>query len=367
MYNKCVKNIRRNYSMKAAVFADNHVLKLQECEKPEIINETDAIVRMTKTTICGTDLHILGGDVPACTHGRILGHEGIGIVESVGSGVSNFKVGDKVIISCITSCNVCHYCKRGLPAHCETGGWILGHLINGTQAEYIRIPHADGSLHHAVDSVADDALVMLSDIFPTSFEIGVKASQVQPGDTVCIIGAGPIGLAALITAQFYSPSKIIMIDLSESRLESAKEFGATHTICSADVDEIKAKIDELTDGYGVDIAMECVGYPATWNVAQKIISIGGHIANLGVHGKPVEFDLQDLWIKNITINTGLVNATTTEMLLNVLKSGKIDATQIVTHHFKLSEIEHAYDIFKNAGENKALKVIIENDITPVEA
>lgn len=350
--------------MKAATFAELGRIELRDQPKPTIVKPTDAVVRILKTTICGTDLHILGGDVPETQPGAILGHEGIGIVEEVGSAVNNFKVGDKVIVSCITSCNVCHYCKRGLPAHCETGGWILGHLINGTQAEYVHIPHADGSLYHAPKTVEDDALVMLSDIFPTSFEIGVQSSDVKPGDTVCIIGAGPIGLAALLTAQFYSPAKIIMIDLSESRLEAAKKFGATHTICSSDLEEIKAKIAEITDGYGVDIAMECVGYPATFDVAQKIISVGGHIANLGVHGKPVEFDLQDLWIKNISLSTGLVNANTTEMLLNVLKSGKIDATQLVTHHFKLSEVEKAYDVFKNAEANKSLKVIIENDISP---
>ncbi|MET3558906.1 alcohol dehydrogenase [Streptococcus rupicaprae] len=351
--------------MKAATFAELGRIELQDHPKPSIIKPTDAVVRILKTTICGTDLHILGGDVPETPPGSILGHEGIGIVEEVGSAVNNFKVGDKVIVSCITSCNVCHYCKRSLPSHCETGGWILGHLIPGTQAEYVHIPHADGSLYHAPKTVEDDALVMLSDIFPTSFEIGVQSSDVKPGDTVCIIGAGPIGLAALLTAQFYSPAKIIMIDLSQSRLDAALKFGATHTICSSDIDEIKAKINDITNGYGVDIAMECVGYPATFDVAQKIVSIGGHIANLGVHGKPVSFELQDLWIKNITLNTGLVNANTTEMLLNVIKSGKIDATQLVTHHFKLSEIEKAYDVFKNAEANKSLKVIIENDISPV--
>lgn len=350
--------------MKAATYVDAGKLELIEQPKPQIKAPTDAIVRLVKTTICGTDLHILGGDVPETTPGTILGHEGIGIVEEVGSAVTNFKPGDKVLISCITACNTCYYCKKGIPAHCEHGGWILGHLINGTQAEYVHIPQADGSLYHAPKTVDDDALVMLSDILPTSYEIGVQASDVKPGDTVCIVGAGPIGLAALLTAQFYSPSRIIMIDLAESRLEAAKKFGATDVICSGDIDEIKAKIDELTDGRGVDVAIECVGYPATFDVCQKIISIGGHVANVGVHGKPVSFDLQDLWIKNITLSTGLVNANTTEMLLNVLKSGKIDATQLITHHFKLSEVEKAYDVFKNAGETNALKVIIENDITP---
>lgn len=350
--------------MKAATYIEKGKIQLVEQPKPTIQKPTDAIVRLVQTTICGTDLHILGGDVPETTPGTILGHEGIGIVEEVGSAVNNFKPGDKVLISCITACNTCFYCKKGLPAHCENGGWILGHLINGTQAEYVHIPQADGSLYHAPATVSDDALVMLSDILPTSYEIGVQASDVKPGDTVCIVGAGPIGLAALLTAQFYSPSRIIMIDLAESRLEASKKFGATDVICSGDVNEIKAKIDALTDGRGVDVAIECVGYPQTFDVCQKIIAKGGHVANVGVHGKPVSFDLQDLWIKNITMSTGLVNANTTEMLLNVLKSGKIDATQLVTHRFKLSEVEKAYDVFKRAGETNALKVIIENDITP---
>lgn len=351
--------------MKAATYVAPGKLELIEKPKPEIKAPTDAIVRLLKTTICGTDLHILGGDVPETTPGTILGHEGIGIVEEVGSAVNNFKVGDKVIISCITTCNTCYYCKKGIPAHCENGGWILGHLINGTQAEYVHIPQADGSLYHAPKTVEDDALVMLSDIFPTSYEIGVQAANVKPGDTVCIVGSGPIGLAALLTAQFYSPAKIIMVDLSESRLDAAKKFGATDVICSGDIDVIKEEIDKLTDGRGVDVAIECVGYPATFDVCQKIIAVGGHVSNVGVHGKPVGFDLQDLWIKNITMSTGLVNANTTEMLLNVLKTGKIDATQMVTHHFKLSEVEKAYDVFKNAGKNNALKVIIKNDITAV--
>lgn len=349
--------------MKAATYVAPGQLELIDQPKPEILAPTDAVVRLLKTTICGTDLHILGGDVPETTHGTILGHEGIGIVESVGSAVNNFKVGDKVIISCITACNTCYYCKKGIPAHCESGGWILGHLINGTQAEYVHIPQADGSLYHAPKTVEDDALVMLSDIFPTSYEIGVQSAKVKPGDTVCIVGAGPIGLAALLTAQFYSPAKLIMVDLSESRLEAAKRFGATDTICSDDLDDIVKKVHELTDGRGVDVAIECVGYPATFDICQKIVAIGGHVSNVGVHGKSVSLDLQDLWIKNITMSTGLVNANTTEMLLNVLKSGKIDATKMVTHHFKLSEVEKAYEVFKNAGSNNALKVIIENDIT----
>lgn len=349
--------------MKAAVYESAGVLKLVDKERPHVVKPTDAVVRMQKTTICGTDLHILGGDVPACKPGTTLGHEGIGIVEEVGDGVNNFKVGDRVIVSCVTACNTCYYCKHNLPSHCENGGWILGHLIEGTQSEYIHIPQADGSLYHAPDSVNDEALVMLSDILPTAYEIGVLPSHVKPGDTVCIVGAGPIGLSALLSVQFYSPSRIIMVDLSQARLDASREFGATDTVLSTTTAEVKAKIDEMTGGRGVDVVFECVGYPATFDICQNVVSIGGHISNVGVHGKPVTFNLDDLWIKNITLSTGLVNANTTEMLLDVLKSGKIDASKLVTHHFKLSEVEEAYRVFKNAEEHHTLKVIIENDIT----
>lgn len=349
--------------MKAAVYESAGVLKLVDKERPHVVKPTDAVVRMQKTTICGTDLHILGGDIPACKPGTTLGHEGIGIVEEVGDGVNNFKVGDRVIVSCVTACNTCYYCKHNLPSHCENGGWILGHLIEGTQSEYIHIPQADGSLYHAPDSVNDEALVMLSDILPTAYEIGVLPSHVKPGDTVCIVGAGPIGLSALLSVQFYSPSRIIMVDLSQARLDASREFGATDTVLSTTTAEVKAKIDEMTGGRGVDVVFECVGYPATFDICQNVVSIGGHISNVGVHGKPVTFNLDDLWIKNITLSTGLVNANTTEMLLDVLKSGKIDASKLVTHHFKLSEVEEAYRVFKNAEEHHTLKVIIENDIT----
>ncbi|GGI13178.1 alcohol dehydrogenase [Galliscardovia ingluviei] len=349
--------------MKAAVYESAGVLKLADKERPHVVKPTDAVVRMQKTTICGTDLHILGGDVPACKPGTTLGHEGIGIVEEVGDGVNNFKVGDRVIVSCVTACNTCYYCKHNLPSHCENGGWILGHLIEGTQSEYIHIPQADGSLYHAPDSVNDEALVMLSDILPTAYEIGVLPSHVKPGDTVCIVGAGPIGLSALLSVQFYSPSRIIMVDLSQARLDASREFGATDTVLSTTTEEVKAKIAEMTGGRGVDVVFECVGYPATFDICQNVVSIGGHISNVGVHGKPVTFNLDDLWIKNITLSTGLVNANTTEMLLDVLKSGKIDASKLVTHHFKLSEVEEAYHVFKNAEENHTLKVIIENNIT----
>lgn len=345
--------------MKALSFIGVDQKEIVDKDKPEIQKSTDAVIRLVKTTICGTDLHILAGHVPEVPKGSTIGHEGIGIVEEVGSGVSNFKVGDKVLISCITSCGKCHYCKKGLYAHCEDGGWILGHLIDGTQAEYVRIPHADNSLHHVPKGIDDDSLVMLSDIFPTGLEIGVLSGKVEPGSAVAIVGSGPIGMAALLTAQFYSPGKIIMVDLDENRLEMSKQFGATHTVNSKNPEEAIKQILELTDGIGVDVAMEAVGYPQTFDLCQKIIAPGGRVAVIGVHGESVELHLETLWIKNINLSTGLVSTYTTPMLLKTVEAGKLIPNELVTHHFHFNDILEAYKTFENAAENKALKLIID--------
>ncbi len=325
--------------------------------KPTVQKPTDAVVRVEKTTICGTDLHILKGDVPAVTDGRILGHEGVGVVEDVGAGVSNFKKGDRVLISCITSCGKCDACKKGMYSHCADGGWILGHLIDGTQAEYVRIPHADNSLHHVPEGVDEDALVMLSDILPTGFEVGVLNGKVKPGDTVAIVGGGPIGLAALLTAQFYSPAELIVIDLDDNRLAVARKLGATQCVNSGDGKAVE-KVLALTGGKGVDVAIEAVGIPATFEVCQDIVAAGGHLANVGVHGKPVTLKLEKLWIHNVTITTGLVDTNTTPMLLKTVVAGRLQPRQLITHEFKLDEFMKAYDTFANAAKEKALKVIL---------
>ena len=348
--------------MKALVYHGPGNRSYEEKPMPIIKEPTDAIVRITKTTICGTDLHIMKGDVPTVTDGRILGHEGVGIVELVGSSVSNFSVGAHVLISCITSCGRCTNCKKGMYSHCENGGgWILGHLIDGTQAEYVRVPFADNSLHLIPAGVDEEALVMLSDILPTGFECGVLNGQVKPGDTVAIIGAGPIGLATLLTAQFYSPAEIIMVDNDNNRLEVAKKFGATQTIHN-DLGNAAEKIMALTANRGVDVAIEAVGIPESFDICQAIVTAGGHIANVGVHGKPVQLNLDKLWAQNITITTRLVDAVTTPMLLKTVVSGKLQPKQLITHHFMLDQVMQAYDTFGNAMKEEALKVIITNGI-----
>jgi alcohol dehydrogenase len=347
-------------TMKALVYHGPGNKTWEEKPKPTIQKASDAIVRITKTTICGTDLHILKGDVPEVTDGRILGHEGVGIIEETGAAVSSFKPGDHVLISCISSCGKCEFCKRGMYSHCEQGGWILGHLIDGTQAEYVRIPHADNSLYHIPPGADEEALVMLSDILPTGFECGVLNGQVKPGDTVAIIGAGPIGLAALLTAQFYAPAEIIMIDPDENRLAVSKKLGATQTINNSKVNAVD-QVKTLTGSKGVDVAIEAVGIPATFELCQYLVAPGGHIANIGVHGKSATLHLEMLWAHNITITTRLVDTVTTPMLLKTVQSKKLDSKQLITHHFKLSDIIRAYDTFQHAEKERALKVIMTAD------
>ena len=291
------------------------------------------------------------------TRGTVLGHEGVGVVEAVGSAVRNFKPGDHVLISCITSCGSCANCRRQMYSHCADGGWILGHLINGTQAEKVRIPHADNSLYPVPAGADEEALVMLSDILPTGFEIGVLAGKVKPGDSVVIVGAGPVGMAALLTAQFYSPAQLIMVDGDTNRLEVAKRFGATDII-DINTQNAVERIFELTHGVGVDVAIEAVGIPASFDTCQSVIAPGGSIANVGVHGKSVELHLEKLWIQNVTISTGLVNTNTTPLLLKTVQSGKIDAGKLITHRFALTDILQAYEVFGNAAKEKAMKVIL---------
>lgn len=346
-------------TMKALVYHGPGKRAWEDKPRPTIKEPGDAIVRITSSTICGTDLHILKGDLPAVIDGRILGHEGIGVVEEVGPGVSEFHVGDKVIISCVTACLKCDFCKRGMYSHCRHGGWILGYLIDGTQAEYVRIPQADGSLYPFPVGADEEAMVMLSDILPTGFECGVLNGQVKPGDTVAIVGAGPVGLAVLLTAQFYSPAAIIMIDLDDKRLAVAKKLGATNLINSADGFAAK-HVMELTEGAGVDVAIEAVGVPATFAICQDIVAAGGRIANVGVHGKSVELHLEKLWDRNIAITTRLVDTVTTPMLLKVVRSGKLQPEQLVTHRFEMNDIMKAYDTFGNAAKEGALKVVLTN-------
>ena len=350
--------------MKALVYHGPGKKAWEEVPDPQIQQPTDVIVRVDTTTICGTDLHILKGDVPAVTEGRILGHEGVGTVTEIGPAVSTIEVGDRVLISCICSCGSCSYCHQGLYAHClaDEGasgiGWILGHLIDGTQAEYVRVPFGDNSLYKLPAGVSDEAAVTLSDILPTGFEIGVRYGRVKPGDVVAVVGAGPVGLAAIMTASLYGAARIIALDLDANRLDKAKVFGATDTVNNGDedwIDQVKA----MTDGFGVDVAIEAVGIPETFDACTKIVRPGGSVANVGVHGAPVELALQDLWIMDISITTGLVSTNTTPMLLKLVAQDKLAAASFATHRFTFEQVLDAYDTFGRAAETKALKVVIK--------
>jgi len=343
--------------MKALVYHGAGKKSWEEKPMPTITKPTDAVVKILKTTICGTDLHIMKGDLPEVADGRIIGHEGVGIIEEIGSAVSNFKKGDHVIISCITSCGKCEYCKKGMYSHCNDGGWILGYMIDGCQAEYVRIPYADNSLYPIPAGADEEALVMLSDILPTGFECGVLNGQVKPGDTIAIIGAGPVGLAALLTSQFYTPAEIIAIDIDDNRLAVAKTFGATQTVNSSDGKAIE-NVMRLTNGKGVDVAIEAVGAVPTFELCEQIIAAGGHIANIGVHGKSVTLHMETLWSKNITITTRLVDTVTTPMLFKTVQAQKLQPKKLITHHFRLDQVIEAYETFGNAAKEKALKVIL---------
>jgi len=344
--------------MKALVYHGPGRKQWEEVPYPEIRDDTDAIVRVDTTTICGTDLHILKGDVPEVTPGRILGHEAVGTVESVGSAVKNVSPGDRVLVSCISACGRCRYCREASYGQCVGGGgWILGHLIDGTQAEAVRVPFADTSTYPVPGGVSDEEIVMLADILPTGYEVGVLNGRVRPGDTVVIVGAGPIGLAAIIGAKLYSPSHVVAVDLADSRLEAAKRFGADLTINSSREDAV-SYVRGLTDGQGADVAIEAVGVPESFELCTELIRPGGHVANIGVHGKPATLHLESLWIRNVTLTTGLVDTYSTPTLLRLVTTHQIDAARFATHHFKLDEFVEAYDVFGRAADTGALKVVV---------
>jgi alcohol dehydrogenase len=346
--------------MQALVYHGPGEKEWESKSDPTIEQPTDAIVQIDTTTICGTDLHILKGDVPTVTDGRTLGHEAVGTVVESGSGVEDIQQGDKVLVSCISACGRCKYCRRGLQSQCLSGGgWILGHLVDGTQAEYVRTPFADTSLYKVPEGLSDEQVLFLADILPTGFEIGVLNGGVKPGDTVVVVGAGPVGLAAIITAKLYGPGRIVAVDLDNSRLERAQEFGADVVINNSS-ENVVERVQEMTDGLGADVVMEAVGVPATFELCTELVCPGGRVANIGVHGEPATLHLETLWIKSITITTGLVDAYSTLTLLNLVSEGRLDPTGLTTHRFELNEIMEAYDVFADAANTNAIKVTLSS-------
>jgi alcohol dehydrogenase len=344
--------------MKALVYHGPGAKAWEEVPDPKVQDDTDIVVRVDSTTICGSDLHILKGDTPEVTRGRILGHEAVGTVSSVGTGVKTVSVGDRVLVSCISACGACRFCREGRYGQClGGGGWILGHLIDGTQAEYVRVPFADTSTYPVPTDVSDEEILMLSDILPTAYEVGVMNGRIQPGDSVAVVGAGPIGLSAITGAKLFSPGMVISVDMADARLDVAKQFGADLTINNQREDAV-AVIRQLTDGLGVDVAIEAVGVPATFELCTELVRPGGHVANIGVHGKPATLHLESLWTRDVTITTGLVDTSSTPTLLRLLTSHQIDAGRFVTHHFGLDEMMEAYDVFGRASDTGAVKVVL---------
>jgi alcohol dehydrogenase len=328
---------------------------------PTIMDPSDAVVRIDSSTICGTDLHILKGDVPEVTSGTVLGHEAVGTVMETGTAVTTFAEGDRVLMSCITSCGRCRFCREAHYGLCTGGGgWIFGHLIDGLQAEYARVPFIDTSVYKVPEGLTDEQVLFLADILPTAYEVGVLNGKVDAGDTVVIVGAGPVGLAAVMTAKLYTPARIVVIDLADSRLEKARAFGADVTINNGREDAL-AFVNELTHGLGADVAIEAVGLPETFELCTELVRPGGHVANVGVHGHPATLHLETLWTKDVTITTGLVDTFSTPRLLQLITSGRLDATLFATHRFALDETLDAYDTFAAAAESDALKVVLEGE------
>jgi alcohol dehydrogenase len=344
--------------MRALVYHGPGQKAWEEVPDPEITDDGEVIVRVDATTICGTDLHILGGDVPEVAPGRILGHEAVGTVVEAGDGVRRLTPGDRVLVSCISACGTCRFCREGRYGQClDGGGWVLGHRIDGTQAEYVRVPYADTSTYRIPDGAADEEILMLADILPTGYEVGVLAGGVRPGDLVAVVGAGPIGLSVISGARLFSPAHIVAIDLSDARLEAARHFGADVTINDSREDPMTV-IKDLTGRLGADVGVEAVGVPATFEMAVKLARPGGRIANIGVHGKPATLHLEEQWIRDITITTGLVDASSTPTLMRLVTSGQLDASRFITHHFGLDEFDKAYEVFGEAATSGALKVVL---------
>ncbi|GAS90663.1 alcohol dehydrogenase catalytic domain-containing protein [Mycolicibacterium brisbanense] len=345
--------------MKALVYQGEGRRSWESVPDPAIQYATDVVVRVDAVTICGTDLHILNGDVPDVAAGRVLGHEAVGTVVETGSAVTRVAVGDRVLVSCVSACGSCRYCRAAAFGQClGGGGWILGHLIDGTQAEYVRVPFADNSTYKVPDGVSDEQMILLADILPTAYEVGVLNGRVGPADVVAVVGVGPIGLAAILTSKLFSPSHIVAIDRTESRLDAAHKLGAD-VLVNNGTDDPVAVIAELTGGPGADVAMEAVGTPSTFELATALVRPGGHVANIGVHGAPVTLHLETLWSRNLKVTTGLVDTYSTPTLIDLIAGGQLDTSGLITHRFALSDFEAAYDVFGRAGETGALKVLLE--------
>jgi alcohol dehydrogenase len=340
--------------MKALVYQGNGDRSWTTMPDPTIADDQDIVIRVDAVTICGTDLHILGGDVPEVKPGRVLGHEAVGTVVAAGR-ASGRLVGDRVLASCISGCGRCPACRFGHYGQCRNGGgWILGHLIDGVQAEFARIPFADLSTYVLPDTISDQAAVLFADIVPTAYEVGVRNGQVEPGSVVAVVGAGPIGWSAMLCARLYSPAHIVAIDPAPARREMALRLADT----VVEPDQAEATMRRLGDGLGADVVIEAVGRPEAFELCTRLARPGGRVANVGVHGEAATLHLEDLWIRDVTITTGLVDGWSTSQLLAMYSEGLLDPSDLLTHRFDLTAMVEAYDVFADPASSGAMKVVL---------
>lgn len=346
-------------TMKAFVYHGPEKMSLDQVPKPTIIKPTDAIVKVTTSTICGTDKHIRHGGMPEVEPGRIIGHEFCGIVEEVGSSVNKFKKGDKVAVSCVTQCMDCYYCRRGMYSQCTTGSWIYGYMIDGCQADYVRVPYADSGMYIIPDSLTDEDVLFVGDILSTGY-FGAENGNIQPGDTVAVFGSGPVGMCAMATARLWGPARIVAVDIDDSRLEFAKKNGwADYGLNPQKVDVVQA-LKDMTGGRGADVTIEANGFEPTFKGAIDGVRAGGTVSLIGVFEKPQVVEMNKLWIKNIAIKMGLVNANRISELIDLIKEGKLNMKPLITHTLPLSQVAEGYDIFEERRDN-AIKVVLKDD------
>ena len=338
--------------MKAVVYKGNGEIALEDRPIPKILDDRDAIIKVTLTTICSSDIHIKHGAVPRAVPGTILGHEFVGRVVETGSAVKKIKPGDRVSVNVETFCGECFFCKRGFVNNCTDpdGGWALGCRIDGGQAEYVRIPFADNGLTVIPDHVSDEQALFNGDILSTGYW-AAKIGELNPADTVAVIGAGPTGLCTMMCARLYTPARIIAIDTDEYRLNLAKEKGLADITLIPGRDDPEKVIKELTDGRGADTVFEVAGGADTFQTAWKIARPNAVVVVVAMYEEAQELPLPDMYGKNLVFKTGGVDGSYCREIMDLTACGKLDAGFLITHRCSLNDIMNAYDIFENKKDH----------------
>lgn len=344
--------------MKALIYNKNKI-HLGERQMPEIKHPQDAIVKVTMSSICTSDLHIIKGFVPRANEDIVLGHEFVGEVVEVGEGVKRLHAGDRVSANCETFCGECYFCQRGFVNNCEKGGWELGCRIDGCQAEYVRVPYADNGLYKLPESVSYKNALFVGDILSSGY-FGADMCEIKAGDTIAVIGAGPVGLCAMMCAKYLGAGKIIAIDIDETRLNIAKDENLADYIINPDLTNVEAEVKLLTRNRGADGVIECAGSSETFQLAWKIARPNAVVGVVAMYEENQILPLPEMYGKNITFKTGGVDANKCDKLIKLIEEQKISTDFLITHTFKLGEILEAYKLFeqKPAG---CLKIAIIPD------